>query len=169
MPRDFDSAVERHQRKVHTYALYLLGSPEEAADVTQEVLIRMWRHWKRLDPERIGAWLLRVTRNASYDVLRKRRSVGRFMIEGAEEGTLERAESQEADPERQAAGSEFRRRLRQELDRLEDPYKSVLILREIQGLKYQEISDALEIPLNSVRVILFRGRRRLREALKEAE
>ena len=168
MPRDFDSAVERHQRKVHTYALYLLGNREEAADVAQEVLIKMWKHWKKIDQERLGAWLLRVTRNASYDVLRKRQSSNRYMVNDVGEETLDQAATTDADPERLAAGSEFRLQLRAALDRLDDPYKSVLILREIQGLKYQEISDILELPLNTVRVYLFRGRRRLRDALKEA-
>jgi RNA polymerase sigma-70 factor (ECF subfamily) len=49
---------------------------------------------------------------------------------------------------------------------MEDPYRSILVMREIQGLQYQEICDALEIPLNTMKVYLHRGRRVLREALK---
>ena len=63
--------------------------------------------------------------------------------------------------------ADFRRHLRDALEQLADPMKSIVILREIQGLKYHEIADALDVPLNTVRVYLHRGRRRLREQLKE--
>ncbi|MEM7356051.1 MAG: sigma-70 family RNA polymerase sigma factor, partial [Acidobacteriota bacterium] len=61
----------------------------------------------------------------------------------------------------------FRRHLKQALEQLKDPMKSIVILREVQGLKYQEIAQVLDIPLATVRVYLHRGRRRLRQQLKE--
>ena len=171
----FEAAVERHQRKVYTFARYYLGNPEEAEDVTQEVLIRMWRRWRELDAERLGPWLMRVTRNASYDLLRRRRSAARLFAhepEGADveeaPGRVETAVSGDPDPEARAEGSDFRRHLRRALDELGEPMKSIVILREIQGFKYREISDALELPLNTVRVYLHRGRRKIRQELREA-
>lgn len=163
----FDAAVERHQRRVLTLARYLLSHREEAEDVTQEVLIRMWNSGGRVAPERLEAWLLRVTRNACYDRLRRRRSAARVF---AAESTSEAKDAFAADDpgqERLVGGSEIRRQLCSALSELREPAKSIVILREIEGLSYQEIADVLELPLSTVRVSLHRGRRLLRELLRE--
>src|SRR4051812_50216482 len=70
----FEDTAQRYQRRVYSFARYLLSNREEAEDVTQEVLLRLWRHQDGVEEERLGAWLLRVTRNACYDLLRRRRS-----------------------------------------------------------------------------------------------
>jgi len=163
----FDSAVEQHQRRIFSFAYYLLHNREEAEDVTQEVLLRLFRHRRKVEPERMGAWLLRVTRNACYDLLRQRRTRDRYTTEIDEEVAQELPDEHSPSPEAQAGTAAFRRRLEEALRELSEPYRSVLILREIQGLKYQEIADTLEMPLNTVRVHLHRGRRKLREQLHE--
>lgn len=163
----FDSAVEQHQRRIFSFAYYLLHNREEAEDVTQEVLLRLFRHRRKVEPERMGAWLLRVTRNACYDLLRQRRTRYRHTAEIDDEVACELPDSHTLSPEAQAGNAAFRRRLEEELRELSEPYRSVLILREIQGLKYREIADTLEMPLNTVRVHLHRGRRKLRERLHE--
>jgi len=163
----FESAVERHQRRIFSFAYYLLHNREEAEDVTQEVLLRLFHHRRRVEPERMGSWLLRVTRNACYDLLRQRRTRNRHTAEIDDEAAIDLPDTSTPDPEVQAGSAAFRRDLQQGLRELAEPYRSVLILREIQGLKYQEIAEALEMPLNTVRVNLHRGRRNLRELLHE--
>src|SRR5258705_114139 len=69
----FDDTAHRYRGRVYSFARYLLSNREEAEDVTQEVLLRLWRHQDGLEEERLGSWLLRVTRNACYDLLRRRR------------------------------------------------------------------------------------------------
>lgn len=163
----FEEAVERHQHRVFTLAFYLLSNREEAEDVTQEVLLKLWRNRRRVDAERLGGWLLRVTRNASYDLLRSRRrnAARTAALEPRSEAVADGA----PDPEARAAAAGFRRRVETAMRALAEPYRSVVILREIQGLAYAEIAEALEMPLNSVRVTLHRARRKLREALTESE
>ena len=68
----YDAVVETHSAKVFTFASYLLGDATEAQDVAQEVLIKLWTHMESIQPDRIGSWLLTVTRNACTDVIRKR-------------------------------------------------------------------------------------------------
>jgi len=162
--RDFNAAVAIHGRKVHTLAVYLLANREEAEDVTQEVLVRLWRRGHDVVPEKIGAWLVRVTRNACIDAIRRRKGGSQVAID---DGSGIELHEPAPGPERLAHASQLGGRIVQALDALTEPGRSVVILREIQGLSYQEIGEALEMPMSSVRVTLHRGRRRLREELKE--
>jgi RNA polymerase sigma-70 factor (ECF subfamily) len=167
--RAFERAVETHQRSVFTFARYLIGSPQEAEDVTQEALLRMWRHWDSLDIERLEAWLLTVTRNLCYDRMRRLRVVRRVVPASIDEETAPDAPSPDPDPEELAHRGALREKLLEAIDKLHEPYKSAVVLREVKGLSYKEISEVLESPLNSVKVHVFRGRRKLRELLGEVE
>ena len=162
----FDAAVHEHGRKVFSLALYLLGDHPEAEDVTQEVLIRLWRRGAEVDPDRIGSWLLKVTRNACIDVIRRRKNT---VVPMATPGTDLEFEPVVASPgpEMLAGASQLGQRITGALTRLAEPQRSIVILREIHGLAYQEIAEVLQIPMSTVRVSLHRGRRKLREDLKE--
>lgn len=164
----FEDTAHRYQRRVYSFARYLLSSREEAEDVTQEVLLRLWRHRQGVDEERLGSWLLRVTRNACYDLLRKRRSeTAAGFTRIFDDEAVQEVASGEPGPQDRAEASDFRRRLLVALAEIGEPYKSVIILREVQGLPHREIGEALGIPEATVRVHLHRGRRRLRERLNE--
>jgi len=162
----FDAAVTQHSRRVFTLAVYLLGDREEAEDVTQVVLIQLWRKGHDVAPDRIGSWLVRVTRNACVDAIRRRGSGVRGVTDSHEDSLLEVA-SRIPGPECLAKSSQLGRRILAALERLSEPHRSVVILREVQGLSYREIGEALEMPMSNVRVTLHRGRRRLREELRE--
>lgn len=166
---DFEALVEEHRDRVYSLACYLLGDREEAADVTQEVLLRLWRHLDTLDPKQgsAPAWLLRVTRNHCFDLMRKRRSRRSALGLPEEPEAVDRAPAPAPDPERLAASSDLGRQLRRAVRELAEPYRSVLILREVQEMKYREISETLQMPINTVKVNIHRGRRMLRERLKE--
>lgn len=164
---DFERAVEDHRQRVYSFAYYLLRSREEAEDVAQEVLLRLFHHRHRVEARRAGAWLLRVTRNACYDLLRHRRTVNRHLTDLDDEAVVELPDRRRPGPHREAETDAFRQRLKEALDGLSEPQREVLILREIQGLAYKEIAEALDMPLNTVRVNLHRGRRQLRRRLHE--
>lgn len=162
--QEFDAAVATHGRKVFTLAVYLLANREEAEDVTQEVLVRLWRKGHEVSPERMGAWLVRVTRNACIDAIRRRNGHRQIAMEEIPKSDLcERAPG----PETLTQSSQLGRRILGALEATPEPGRSVLILREIQGLTYQEIAEALEMSVGNVRVTLHRVRRRLREELGE--
>jgi RNA polymerase sigma-70 factor (ECF subfamily) len=166
---EFEQVVEAQKNRVYTLAYYILGKPEDAEEILQEVLLRLWQNRRKVDAGRLGPWLARVTRNACYDRLRRRTSAGRDRIRAVESEQLERAPGRDPDPEQRAVSAELKVRITDELQQLAEPFRSVLILREIQELKYHEISEVLELPLNTVRVYLHRGRRRLRERLRRVE
>ena len=163
----FEQAVDQHQRKVYTFARYYLGDAQEAEDITQETLLKLWQRQDQVDPEGTRAWLLQVTRNACLDRLRRRQTAAKIFAADPEGEATERVSAVEPGPEARAEAADFRLHLRRALEQLADPMRSIVILREVQGLKYQEICDVLDIPLNTVRVYLHRGRRRLREQLQQ--
>jgi RNA polymerase sigma-70 factor (ECF subfamily) len=164
---DFDRALERHHGRIFTFATYLLSSRVEAEDVTQEVFVKLWRSGDAVPPERVGAWLLRVTRNACFDHLRRRRWQRRFTTVDQGDPPPDTA-SNAPGPEVLAAASELGRRLLEALVLLGEPHRSIVILRHVEGLSCREIGEVVDMTEGSVRVALHRARRRLRDQLREA-
>jgi RNA polymerase sigma-70 factor, ECF subfamily len=165
MPLSSD-ALAAHRHLIYRYALRLLGDADDAADVTQDVLIRLWHHSENVPVERMTAWVLRVTRNASLDLLRSRRK----RLDHYDPATAadDLATDGRHSPDAIAESADFRRHLDQALARLDEPYRSIIILREIEQLSYRDIAEALDLPLNTLKVYLHRGRRSLRETLRAA-
>ena len=163
----FHAAARRWQHRVFSYAAYTLGDPAEAEEVTQDVLLALWRHPEMLDSERLEGWLLRVARNACIDEVRRRRARLRLVDPAVADEVVRRRELPAASPERRAASAQLRRRLARELAALPEPQRSVVVLREVHGLTYREIGGVCDLSLASVKTTLHRGRARLRERLKE--
>ena len=161
----FESLVNRYRGRIFGYACHYLGDAEEAADVTQEVLIRMWNRRDDIEESRLLGWVLRVTKNACIDAIRKRNAYQRRVATSLE--AVEMKSDPAPGPDREASSNLFRERLGAALRALDEPYRSIVILREIEEYKYEEISEALELPLNTVKVYLHRGRKALRKELSE--
>ena len=161
----FEAQVRRYQHRIYGFAFHYLGSREEAEDVTQEVFIRFWKFRDQIDEEQPLGWLLRVTRNASVDAIRRRKTYRNAVAVNSE--ILDFAEGAEPSPAVSAESSDFRAHLETALDAMSEPYRSIVILREMQEMQYQEICDALELPLTTVKVYLHRARKMLRKQLQE--
>lgn len=162
--RRFEQLVRQHQDRIFGFACFYLSDRDAAADVTQEVLIRFWRHRKKVDDDRALGWLLRVTRNACIDALRSQRR--HFTLMDVDTDLLDDHEGDFAAPDQTVEAADFRDMLRAALDRLAEPYRSIVILRELQDLKYEEICGALDLPLTTVKVYLHRGRKMLRDQMR---
>ena len=167
MLQAFQNVAGRHRDRIFTFASYCLGNREEAEDVTQEVLLRLWKNWERVEEERVGAWLMHVTRNACIDAIRKRTTYRSLVAVDKDGETTVRAPARGPDPAAAAETADFQRHLERALREVAEPYRSVVIMREIQDFKYEEISAALAMPLNTMKVYLHRGRRMLRERLRQ--
>ena len=169
MSREFRRLADEHGGRIYTLALYLLGRREDAEDVTQEVLVRLWRHRDRIDPARTRAWVVQVTRNLVIDVSRQRKLRATVFAEGVDAEAAAVAVSSAARPDRAAINGELRDALEAAITDLDEPYRSILVMREVQDYSYQEIADALEMPLGTVKVYLHRARRRVRETIRTGE
>ena len=161
----FEQQVRRYQNHVYGFAYYFLNNREAAEDVTQDVLLCFWENYEEVDSERVRAWLMQVTRNACIDRLRKRKTQRKVMEVNTD--NLRRAASRRASPAEDAEAADFRRHLQVALSQIDEPYRSVIILREVQNLKYKEISEALDMPLNTAKVYVHRGRKKLRHHLAD--
>ena len=155
--------IDQHADRVFTLACYTLGSRQDAEDVTQEVLLRYWKHADDVNPDCVEGWLVRVTTNACRDLMR-RRSRRREVVGGeACDAALGETPCGSLTPDASLEASENTREMHQLLLRLKEPYRSVVVLREVQGMSYQQIAEATEMTLANVRVTLHRGRRLLAE------
>jgi RNA polymerase sigma-70 factor (ECF subfamily) len=162
----FEQQVSAHEDKVYRIARSMLKDEATAQDVTQEVLVTLWEHHDDLNSDGIMAWLACVTRNACIDKLRARQRRRKTVTVDAD--GVGRAKSSSRTPDRHAEAEDLRDHVLDALDRVDNPYRRVVALRELQGLKYKEIADTLDMPLNTVKVYIHRGRKKLRAELDRA-
>ncbi len=162
----FTTAVLAFKDRIYSHAYYFLGNRPDAEDVTQEVLLRAWQNLHAIRKPTLKAWLMRVTHNLCVDTLRRHKA--RQMVPAQEAGDEWNAPLPLVaadDPQAAAEQGELQRHLAQAIQRLPARLRSVIIMRELQDMSYEEISSTLGIPLNSVKVYIHRGRRHLRAAL----
>ncbi len=159
----FRKVVKEYQDQVYSFSRHFLGSSEDAQDVTQQVLIKLWENFDKLDNKQIGGWIMRVTRNACIDVYRQRKT--RNVVYETEKTISSLFGASDDMTDSVVQQNEMKSKIDAAIDELRDPQKTILILREIQGMSYDEISEALEIPLNTVKVYLHRGRQAMRLTL----
>jgi RNA polymerase sigma-70 factor (ECF subfamily) len=165
----FEAMVDQCRNRVYSLAYYSLGSPEEAEDITQDVLIKLWEHWPSLDHERALPWAIRVTQNACLDAHRKRQVRRAASLNQCTGGNCPDRPSPAAgsNPEIHLEQMDLRKQIETALQKIAEPYRTIVILREIQEMSYAEIGAVMAIPLNTIKVYLHRGRRMLRDEIRE--
>ena len=167
MLEQYENVVAQHKDLVFSFAYYYLGNRAEAEDVTQDVFLKLWSHWDSVPQQAAASWLNRVTRNTSFDLLRRRKTKNRYVVDTEASELSEVAPDRLPDPHDDAEGAEFSRQLRQCVESLPEPYRSAMILREIQELTYREVSELLDQPVNTIKTQVHRGRKLLRERFLE--
>jgi RNA polymerase sigma-70 factor (ECF subfamily) len=161
----FTALVERYQDELYTMALRLLGTPADAADVVQETFLRAYMNLPKLRSVSVRGWLFRVAVNAARDV--QRRAVRRPAdpLEDHEGKVLE-LPSHDVGPEAAAEARERAAAIRAALLELPVDYRVAVVLRDVNDLSYEEISEALHVPLGTVKSRLSRARLQLAAALR---
>ena len=161
----FEQQVDAHEDRIFRFARSFVKDRATAQDITQDVLITLWEHQDDVEGDRLSPWLMQVTRNACIDKLRRRQTRHRTMTVDTE--NVARAASDQPSPEATTEIADFEEHLHAALDRIDEPYRSVVELRELHELKYREIADRLDMPLNTVKVYIHRGRKKLRAQLDQ--
>jgi len=159
-----ETLVRRYQDQVYRLACGLLGDPEQAREAAQEALVAMLRSLGTFRGEaRLQTWLFRVTTNICLMQQRRQRTRTRLITDHPIESYQDLAAG--PDPESTMMSREVQAAVRQCVRRLPSEFRAVVVLREIEGLSYEEIAEVLKVPLGTVQSRLSRGRRLLREAL----
>ncbi len=170
--RAFRELVGRHQRKAHAVAYGIVRNADDAREVVQDAFMRVYRHLDDFEGQAsFSTWLYRIVYNLSIDALR-RRSPGRA-VELDDRTDLEGAPD-ELVPWR-GAGDPFaaldQRRLGEAvqecLDKLPPYHRTVIVLRELEGLSYEEIAQTMEVSKGTVMSRLFHARRKMQRMLRE--
>jgi len=160
---DLIDLFRQYKLKAFHYALQTVGNVDDAMDVTQEAFLRLHRHWGRRDRSRpFAPWLYSIVRNLAIDLLRKRAT--RRECSAADAAPLPAPAA--ADPELAAGKSELSERLWREIQRLPQPQREALLLRDWHGLSYAEIAEATGTTVTTVNSRIHDARVRLRERLR---
>lgn len=165
----FGLLVEQYEKPVYHQALRLLSHPEDAADVTQEVFLKAWRSLPAFQGESsFSTWLYRLTNNAAIDLLRReRKRRGDTSLDGEEGLPGDLAADPAPTPEQALERRELSRAVEDGLSRLSDEHRQVLVLREINGLSYDEIAQVLGLSPGTVKSRLARARLALAKILRQ--
>jgi len=163
---EFQAAVLEHKDRIHSYARGILRDPEEAKDVAQECLVRLWRHRERVEAGAgCRSWLLRSAHNLCIDRIRRKSS----RPETSRDDDADEPTDGRPGPERLAASTEVGGRLERALLALDHRDRAIVLLREVEGLSYEEIAQTLGLKLGTLKATLHRSREKLRIALVRAE
>ena len=161
----FEKLVTEYEKAVYAIAQRMTGNPEDAADMTQETFIKAYNSLSSFRGDsKFSVWLYRIANNVCLDFLRSknRRPTVSLSAEDddGEETQLDIADESQS-PERLLERGLTRDAVRRGLDALSPEYRQILLLREIQGLSYEEIAAALGIESGTVKSRIFRARKRL--------
>jgi RNA polymerase sigma-70 factor, ECF subfamily len=170
----FRALVERYQRKVHAVALGMLRDPDDARDVCQEAFLKAYRGLAAFQGEsRFFTWLYRIVVNLCLDHLRsQRQDTVEFdemrLSEDGEEGGWMSMRQLSFDPAYALANKELRENIQEAFEQLSIAHRTVLTLREVNGLSYAEMAKVLGWEMGTVMSRLFHARKRMQSMLLEA-
>ncbi|MBI1759483.1 MAG: RNA polymerase sigma factor SigE [Actinobacteria bacterium] len=162
VPPTWDEVVRQHGPRVYRLAYRLTGNPQDAEDLTQETFVRVFRSLASYRPGTFEGWLHRITTNLFLDLVRRRQ---RIRFDALPEDS-ERLVGRERSPEQAYLDTHLDPDIQRALDALPPDFRVAVVLCDIEGLSYEEISATLGIKLGTVRSRIHRGRLQLREALR---
>ena len=171
-PEAFRELVVRHQRRVYAVALGIVKDRDLAWDVSQEAFLRVHQHLSEFrDESSFSTWIHRITGRVAIDVLRKERPSRRSDVADVPEPVLQDAApgvlstALGTDPQETMLRRELSGRITEALGQLPDLHRAILVLREMDGLSYEELADRLSIPRGTVMSRLFHARKKMQALL----
>jgi RNA polymerase sigma-70 factor (ECF subfamily) len=163
----FAQLMEHYQAACYGLAWRLLGDADQAADATQDAFIHAYDAIARFRGGIFRAWLLRITANASYDILRRAQRRPTTELPDPEAGAAELPDINAPNPVVEAGRSELYRHLDAALRLLPADQRTAVVLCDVYGMDYGEVAEATASALGTVKSRIHRGRLRLRELLAE--
>jgi len=163
----FNNLLLEHRNRIYSHALYCLRDPEDAADVTQEVFVRLWQRLDGIDPAKASGWLSRVVHNLCIDHTRRRKAqrthFGQPDVEAVDR--LRAPRDGMSDPEHRLHLDQRQAALLDAMATLTPETRSVMVMHYFQGLKLPEIAEQLDKTVSALKVQIHRARKSLRLVL----
>jgi RNA polymerase sigma-70 factor, ECF subfamily len=170
----FRALVVRYQRKVYAVALGIVKDPDLAWDVAQEAFLRVHRGLGDFKGDSaFSTWVFRITTHLAIDNVRRERTSRKDDLDEVREGDLEEggegilATRLGTDPRQNALRRELAGKIQDALAGLPEKHRTILVLREIEGLSYEELAERLGIHKGTVMSRLFHARKKMQAALRE--
>lgn len=165
----FRTLVNENQNLVYSQAFYILANKSDAEDATQEAYERLWKHMnkpnqqKKLNNESAKAWLLHVVRNICIDKLRQRKPISDESVDELQSHNVH------AKPTAMLMRKQLSKWLCDAIDQLKEPYRSLIILADLQQQSVKDVASTLNLNENQAKVYIHRGRKQLRVLLQGVE
>jgi RNA polymerase sigma-70 factor (ECF subfamily) len=167
----FSVLVRRYQERLYNSVYRLLDNAEDARDVVQEAFLSAYQSLDSFKGDsRFFTWLYRIAVNTAISLKRKQRAMVRIETGRESEPTLEPHDpSAESRPDHALEQAEQGRRVRAALARLSPEHRAVLVMKDMEGQKYETMAEILQVPIGTIRSRLHRARLELRELLERSE
>lgn len=173
-PAAFEELVKRHQRTVYALLYQLAPEWSDTSDLAQEVFIRVWRSINNLrNPSSFRSWLTQIVTNLFYDELRRRpRRLPTVSMDEAidsdesDDGPTRDIPDESARPDDIVLSREITEVIREAMSRLPEQFRTAIVLREVEGLSYEEIAILTKTEMGTVKSRIARARTKLQEMLK---
>ena len=164
----FEQLLDRYQKPVYHQALRLVGNPEDAADVTQEVFLKVWKHLPSFRGESsFATWLYKLTDNTALDLIRReKKRRGDSSLDDEENPVLSPVDPAPT-PQQTVERQELQQAVAEGLRQLSEEHRRILVMREINGLSYEEIGEILGLSPGTVKSRLARARISLAKFLQK--
>src|SRR5436305_8373740 len=168
--RAFDDLIRKHGKRAYQYAFRLTSNPEEAGDVVADAFVRVYSALHNFKGQSaFTTWLYRILTNCFLDMRKREKSRPTTSLEAAlvtEEGDLERQVEDDApSPHQEAEKSERERAVEKAVGQLPEYQRAMITMYHVENLSYEEIAEALDLPIGTVKSRLNRARLSLRELL----
>ena len=161
-----EQLLERHERNIYHIALRTLGNHDDAMDMAQEAIIKIVRSIRGFKRDStFKVWAYRITVNTCLDELRKRKKHRTISLDSYLEASGKEISDPAEAPEERLIRADLKAALEIAITELPEEYRAALVLRDISGLSYQEVSEALNISLGTVKSRINRARNILKDKL----
>ena len=169
--RAFTAIVTEFEGTVYRFAYHIVGNREDAMDVSQEVFVKLWRSLSSFRGDSsFQAWLLQVTKHTALDLLRKQAHAPLSLTRSDKEGENTTVDIEDTDtnanPQAAYEKSETVETVRRAIAHLPEDQRQILILRDMEGLSYETIAQALSLEIGTVKSRLHRARNSLCDLLR---
>jgi len=165
-PEAFTQLMMQYQVPLYNMALRMVGRPDDAADIAQEAFTRAWQKIRTLRDAPFKSWLFQIAANLCYDHFRRGKRYG-SMPEDDQTSNVVSLGIATPDPQERAEASERNRLVRESIQALEPDMRLAIILRDVNGMAYEEIAGVMGVPLGTVKSRIARARAQVQERLQQ--